>query len=86
MTNAEKFKEVFGFEPNRQVHPCTLIPTDIRNEVVCGHKPRPRCKECPFNSNWWERDYLPCFKLKERSDYAEGNRETETGNAKPDDE
>ena len=45
MTNAEKFKEVFGVEP-------TVCPSDCISCVVplFGF-------ECTSNSMWWKREY-----------------------------
>ena len=58
MTNSEKFKEVFGFVPNRSEQK-ELCPRDFDCEDV------PSCRDCPFNEDWWNREYKPCFKLKE---------------------
>ena len=53
MTNREKFKEVFGFEQDG--NPC------VAPQVVCNHED---CDSCPF-WGWWDKEYLPCFRLKE---------------------
>lgn len=56
MTNAEKFKEVFGFKPSGDagcVAPNAIC--DIQNEV---------CNDCPFD-NWWDKEYIPCFEMLE---------------------
>ena len=56
MTNREKFKETFGFRPNPDAE--CVAPTsicDIQNDI---------CNDCPFE-NWWEKEYIPCFKMLE---------------------
>ena len=57
MTNAEKFKEVFGIKPDTDR---CIIPY-----LVC--READHCNSCPFD-NWWHRPYLPCFELKEEFD------------------
>lgn len=52
MTNREKFAEVFGFEQDG--NPC------VAPQEVCNHED---CDTCPFYG-WWEKEYLPCFKMK----------------------
>ena len=51
LTNAEKFKEVFGFEP----HGCPLPP------AVCKAS-NASCNKCPFD-DFWEKEYKECFQL-----------------------
>lgn len=53
MTNREKFKEVFDFNPSDCV-----APTSICIDRRMG------CKDCPFH-DWWDKEYKPCFKIKE---------------------
>ena len=63
MTNREKFKEVFGFTPTKDaecVAPRAIC--DIRLDI-CAHGD----DECPF-WNWWDKEYKPCFKMKEDID------------------
>lgn len=52
MTNAEKFKEIFGFEPDKKA--C------VAPEKICDQY----CPDCVFN-DWWDHEYLPCFKMKD---------------------
>jgi len=56
MTNQEKFNEVFGFHPadKREVCPKWLTCEGLEN-----------CKSCPFNKEWWDREYKECFELRE---------------------
>ena len=56
MTNREKFKEVFGFEQDG--NPC------VAPQEVCNHED---CDTCPFYG-WWDKEYLPCFRMKGGSD------------------
>lgn len=58
MTNEERFKQTFGFKPNRE---CTFA-----NKVVCIDRCR-SCKGCPFK-NWWKKEYKECFQLREDMD------------------
>lgn len=64
MTNKEKFEEVYGFTPNTNRPPCLLMDNDTREEVCKINS----CLTCPFNHDWWDREYLPCFKMKEFKD------------------
>lgn len=57
MTNREKFKEVYGFE--LEGSPC------VAPEKVCDHYGE--CGRCPFKG-WWDKEYLPCFRMKEDID------------------
>ena len=52
MTNREKFREVFGFSP-------------VVSQEVCpdGFECEGLCTICPFNGEWWEREYKECFEL-----------------------
>ena len=71
MTNAEKFKEVFGYKPRQNV---VLVYDRINNQQkdsdmciaplrVCAHE-KFRCEKCPFNG-WWNKEYKGCFEMKE---------------------
>lgn len=60
MNNAEKFEEVFGFRPNTDRPPCMMLEVDAK-DYIC--KDNSSCMKCPFGFSWWEREYLPCFKL-----------------------
>jgi len=62
MTNKEKFEETFGFKPNVWIKPCELLNIDIQGDICKNYL---ICGDCPFNREWWEREYLPCFKLRE---------------------
>lgn len=53
ITNKEKFKEVFGFETVQPVCPIGFY---------CGNI---SCVDCVFDVKWWNKEYKPCFKLKE---------------------
>lgn len=53
MTNAEKFSEVFGFEPNEEC--------PFPSRVCLEHE---SCNGCPLDG-WWEKEYKPCFRLRE---------------------
>ena len=64
MTNKEKFEEVYGFTPNTNRPPCLLLKNEVRWKICEGSS----CRVCPFNHLWWDRDYLPCFKMKEFGD------------------
>ena len=57
MTNADKFKETFGYEPAQMCLLPIWICVDQGGE----------CDNCPFKS-WWDKEYKPCFKLKENLD------------------
>ena len=46
MTNREKFKETFGFEP---CHDICLMPEEIR----C---PDGDCDQCRYD-DWWEKEF-----------------------------
>lgn len=59
MTNAELFKKVFGFTPESCPMPA---------KVCKSHNGT--CFKCPFYK-WWDRQYLPCFELKEELDGGE---------------
>ena len=57
MTNREKFKEIFGF-----------MIDDKCEEGVCPEGfdcEDLTCDNCPFGSDWWNKEYKSCFKLKE---------------------
>lgn len=50
MTFFEKFKEVFGFEPNRNSAMCDVVYCDFRES----------CQGCPYNDcDWdWDKPYV----------------------------
>lgn len=56
MTNAEKFKEVFGFKPNMEV--CVV------SDSMCTKSQEIRktesCEDCDLR-NWFEKPYRSCF-------------------------
>ena len=54
MTNSEKFKEVFGFIPDKTDCP---IPAKVCEE-------QGDCDDCIFEK-WWSMEYKECFELKE---------------------
>ena len=58
MTNKEMFKRVFGFTPYASECPAPAKVCKLQNGI---------CKKCPFD-NWWKKQYLPCFELKEELD------------------
>ena len=47
LTNAEKFKEVFGFEPNRYYSLCEVIE--------CGN--RENCRGCQHDEKGWDDEW-----------------------------
>ena len=57
MTNAEKFKETFGYEPRRDVCVAPFFVCDDFRQ----------CAKCPF-WDWWRKEYKPCFRMKERTE------------------
>ena len=60
MTNKEKFKEVFGFSPNRMIGSMCPAP-----DKVC--RQQHNCPTCPFQF-WWTKEYKSCFEIKEEFD------------------
>lgn len=58
MTNGEKFKEVFGFYPDRTV---CLVPDEVCEEMQNDTKVI--CPNCPFYG-FMDREYKPCFRMK----------------------
>lgn len=56
MTNKEAFKRVFGFTPSDCPAP----------DKICKMFTA-RCKDCPFH-DFWEKEYKPCFELREDLD------------------
>ena len=63
MTNREKFKEVFGFTPHADAE-CVAPRAVCESRLgICAN----RGAECPFWM-WWDKEYKPCFKLKEDID------------------
>ena len=67
MTNAEKFKEVFGFTPEPEFS-CGCTPKKVcrEQEKKHGEKSSEVCSDCPFR-DWWNKEYKACFQI--RSDY-----------------
>lgn len=59
MTNGAKFKEVFGFEPNRTV---CLVPDAVCQQMQKDN-PKLICINCPFGG-WFYKEYKPCFRMK----------------------
>ena len=56
MTNGEKFKEVFGFEPCEDAE--CILP-----KSVCDTQDG-FCNNCPFY-DFWNKEYKACFKMKD---------------------
>lgn len=59
MTNAEKYKEIFGFEPDMSACPtnkCINCPHSGANSI---------CLE-PEGTSWWEEDYKENKKEKQK--------------------
>lgn len=54
-TNAEVFEDVFGFAPSPNAR--CVMPNRICKDYD-------DCKKCPF-SDWWNKSYQECFKLKD---------------------
>ena len=49
ITLAEKFKEVFGFEPKRNAWLCDIINCNCRDN----------CQGCPYDKdNYWDKPYV----------------------------
>lgn len=63
MTNAEKFKEVFGYKPRQDVVLTNSEDTCVAPLRVCAHE-KFKCEKCPFNG-WWNKEYKGCFEMKE---------------------
>ena len=61
MTNREKFKEVYGFEPDCRAHcnPLPCLEKDCQWYKECGERPGTPCRD------WWEMEF------KERTDAKE---------------
>ena len=54
MTNAEKFKEVFGYEINHYSNSiCTLTTIECPNKNL----PIDPCNHCEYNNGWWDKEY-----------------------------
>ena len=49
MTFAEKFEEVFGYKPNRNIHVCDIM--DCNNEHCC-------CGSCAYCDDYWDAPYV----------------------------
>ena len=58
MTNAEKFKEVFGFKPDESA--CLFSAKVCETLMGDNHF----CPECPL-VDWWDKEYKACFTLRE---------------------
>lgn len=56
MTNAEKFNEVFGFEPDNE---CCIMPDRLCGKVQEIQRTT-NCDDCPFY-HFFEKDYKPLF-------------------------
>ena len=68
MTNREKFKEVFGIKPSNNSCPISL--SKICSEQLKKHfndSVQNLCIDCPMD-DWWNKEYKPCFKLREDLD------------------
>lgn len=63
MTNREKFKEVFGFTPREDAECVAPLSVCYINNDICTSQ----TVECPFWT-WWDKEYKPCFKIKEGLD------------------
>lgn len=61
MTNREKFKETFGFNIDTDHLSSGCVAPWGVCETIRG------CDECPFDE-WWDREYKPCFQIKEGFD------------------
>ena len=63
MTNAEKFKEVFGFNPDVKacVMPHTVCTYANENSEISS------CAKCDLR-NWFSKEYKPCFRLRKDID------------------
>lgn len=61
MTNAEKFREVFGFTPNLNENGADTFPC-LAPLKVCEMN-IDECKACPF-WGWWGKEYKACFEIK----------------------
>lgn len=48
ITFAEKFEEVFGFEPNKRYGVCSVMNCDCNDS----------CNECPYEDNDWDAPYV----------------------------
>jgi len=68
MTNAEKFKEVFGFTPDTT--PCIIpdkVCDDHINKILNSGEDASAeecCDTCPFGG-WFNKEFKECFKLSE---------------------
>lgn len=65
MTNAEKFKEVFGYAPDTD---SCIAPQKVCDKQAELHIKdadiKTMCEDCPFK-DWWHKEYKECFKMKE---------------------
>lgn len=68
MTNAEKFKEVFGFTLEN-VSDCSLVPTSVCDDQQNKNGYDGMCSNCPFH-DWWNKEYKACFRID--SKYEQG--------------
>lgn len=55
ITNREKFEEIFGFSPEDESCPASMRTCAILHT---------NCVDCLY-WNWWNKEYKPCFKLRE---------------------
>ena len=63
MKNWEKFKEIFGFEPDINC----ILPRDICNSFI-PKNPEFKCNECKLN-DWWRREYNEYDKKEKKDDF-----------------
>lgn len=62
MTNAEKFKEVFGFDVNTNMCACDIMPVNDAYKVCNEYQQiispdEANCDNCPFTSDFWNMEY-----------------------------
>lgn len=66
MTNAEKFKEVFGYAPdtNSCLAPQKVCDkqAELHLEDIEDEYSSKMCNDCGFK-DWWNKEYKPCFVL-----------------------
>lgn len=58
MTNREKFKETFGFNPYTKN---CIVPNSVCVTIIGD------CDDCPFGG-WWDKEYKSCFQMREDID------------------
>ena len=57
MSNAEKFKEVFGYKPDKSM---CILPRKVC--AIEASKCTQLCDGCVFDG-WWDKEYKSCFVL-----------------------